>query len=458
MDKTDIQHLYNRAGFGIGPDRLAAIASTRRKKIVEALFVDSKIPRPLKIPTPEIDKHLATKPMDRKSKTFRELVKKSRRKHVIFNRAWVDRMAGTQQDLRERMTLFWANHFVMRSNNIIFSQQFNNTLRTNALGNFKDFVLAIAKEPGMLDYLNNQQNKKGAPNENFARELMELFTLGVGNYSETDIKEAARAFTGWRHDAQGKFRKAQRQHDEGEKTFLGNTGNFDGEDIISLILERPACADFIARRVYRHFVNETVNEAHVAAIAKVFFKDYDISNMMRFIFDSDWFYANENVRSKIKSPVDLLVGLMRVVPFTWQKPQQLKYVERLLGQVLLEPPNVAGWAEGRNWIDANTMMVRLKLPSVLLKNGTIAFDVKGEFEDSFEAFNKKNNFNRKLDIGAKWEQFDAKYGKLKGETLVFLLLGDSVSTETKAFLETLEAEGQQDFCIQLMSLPEYQLC
>lgn len=458
MEKAHIHHLYQRAGFGIGPEKLSSLLQLDRSKLVETLFDASHTMVPLTIPTPEIDAHLATRPMDRKSKRFKELVKKSRKKHVVYNRAWVNRMATTEEQLRERMTLFWANHFVMRSRNIVFSQQFNNTLRTHALGNFKDFAVAIAQQPGMLDYLNNQQNKKGAPNENFARELMELFTLGVGNYSETDIKEAARAFTGWRHDPLGNFRIAKKHHDLGEKSFLGSTGNFSGEDIIQLILDQPACAHFIATKVYCHFVNDIANEEHVAAIAKVFSKDYDISTMMRFIFNSDWFYAAENIGSKIKSPVDLLVGLMRVVPFSWEKPQQLKYIERLLGQVLLEPPNVAGWPEGRSWIDANTMMVRLKLPSVLLKNGEIAFDVKGEFEDSFEAFSKKNNFSRKLTIATKWEAFEAQYGHLTDGELAFYLLGGTVSAGTKKFLETLELENKQDFCIQLMSLPEYQLC
>ncbi len=458
MEKAHILHLYQRAGFGIGPKTFSNIQGLNRSKIVEGLFEDSGKIAPLTIPTPEIDEHLATKPMDRKSKRFKELVKKSRKKHVVYNRAWVNRMAQTQEVLRERMTLFWANHFVMRSRNIVFSQHYNNTLRTHALGNFKDFVVAVAQEPGMLDYLNNQQSKKGAPNENFARELMELFTLGVGRYTETDIKEAARAFTGWRHDPLGNFKFAKKRHDAGEKTFLGTKGNFSGEDIIALILKQPACAQFIAGKVYRHFVNDKVDEARVAAIAKVFSKNYDISAMMRFIFMSDWFYDAENMMSKIKSPIDLLVGLMRVVPFNWEKPQQLKYIERLLGQVLLEPPNVAGWPEGRSWIDANTMMVRLKLPSVLLKNGEIAFDVKGEFEDSFEAFSKKNNFSRKLNIATNWEAFEAQYGHLTDEELAFYLLGGAVRSGTKRFLQTLELENKQDFCIQLMSLPEYQLC
>ncbi len=459
MEKAHIQHLYRRAGFDILPKELEILSGKDRKSVVAQLFESSKKMVPLTVPTPKIDAYLdSNTQIDRKSKAFKELIRTSRQKHVVFNRAWVNRMATTGQGLRERMTLFWANHFVVRSNNILFSQQFNNTLRTHALGNFKEFVIAVAKEPAMLDYLNNQQNRKGAPNENFARELMELFTLGVGHYTEMDIKEAARAFTGWRHDSRGTFKLTNRIHDDGEKSFLGKTGLWNGEDIVRIILEQPACAHFIAEKIYRHFVNEETNSNHIEELAIVFRKEYQIADVMKYLFMADWFYDPKHMGHKIKSPVDLLVGLMKTVPFTWDKAKELKYIERLLGQVLLEPPNVAGWAEGRSWIDANTLMIRLKLPSVLLNDGEIAFDVKGEFEDSFEAFDQKNNFRRKLAITKNWNRFKANYGALTYDVLVFYILGASVSKETNHFLKTLEKEDQRNFCIQLMSLPEYQLC
>ncbi|QLG44254.1 DUF1800 domain-containing protein [Costertonia aggregata] len=458
MKKSHIQHLYNRAGFGILPNTINGLSGLSKARVVKALFDSSKKIDELKIATPEIDAYIAGLPEKKDPRVFRKLVKDSRRKLVLYNGMWIKRMAETKQDLRERMVLFWSNHFVVRTRNILFAQKFNNTLRKHALGDFREFVIAISKEPAMLDYLNNQQNRKNSPNENFARELMELFTLGEGNYSEKDIKESARAFTGWSHNFKGDYVLRKRQHDFGEKEFMGKTGNFDGGDIIQIILEQPQCAEFICKKIYLHFVNDTMYEPHIKELAKVFRKQYDITAVMEYIFLSDWFYEKKNIGNKIKSPADFLVGLQKTIPFTLEKPNQLIYVERLLGQVLLEPPNVAGWAEGRNWIDANTMMVRLKLPSVLYKDGTIAFDVKGEFEDDFEEFNKKNNLSRRLPATKKWSVFNENYGFLSYRDLASYILNGVMNEGTKTFLETLEKTSKQEFCIQLMSLPEYQLC
>ncbi|QCW99218.1 DUF1800 domain-containing protein [Aggregatimonas sangjinii] len=458
MEKAQIQHLYKRAGFGILPSQLDVLDGKSKKAIVKDLFKVSKTINELTVPTPELDAYIAKTKGKIDKKDIRDLLRRSRSKHLELNQDWLQRMASAKECLRERMTFFWSNHFVVRSNNILYSQRFHNTLRSHALGNFKSLLIAISKEPAMLDYLNNQQNRKNRPNENFARELMELFTLGEGNYSEADIRQAARSFTGWHHDRMGTFKLLKKQHDYDEKTVFGKKGNFEGEDIIQLILDKPECAEFISRKIYAHFVNDRIDEGHVAEMATLFRKNYELSDLMAFVFASDWFYNSENIGGKIKSPVDFLTGLMQVVPFTMNKPKQLKYVERLLGQVLFEPPNVAGWAEGRSWIDANTMMVRLKLPSVLLKDGSIAFDVKGEFEDSFAAFNAKSNFKRKLDITKQWSVFDRNYGNLSFAELTLQLLGERLSPASTAFLESLEKNNKQDFCIQLMSLPEYQLC
>lgn len=457
MEKAHIQHLYRRGGFGILPKELKKLSSLDKKEVVQNLFNTSDTIEELKIATPEIDAYIAGLPEGKDLEKYRELIKISRQKIIRYNSMWIDRMAKSEGALRERMVLFWANHFVVRSKNILHAQQFNNTLRENALGNFREFVIAIAKEPAMLQYLNNQQNSKGSPNENFARELMELFTLGEGHYSEKDIKEAARAFTGWSHNFKGDFILRKRKHDYDEKTFMGKTGNFDGENIIDIILEQSQCAQFICEKIYAHFVNDTLNNSHVNEIAHVFRKNYSITEVMEYIFLSDWFYALENIGNKIKSPVDLLVGLQRMVPFTLEKPKQLIYIERLLGQVLLDPPNVAGWAEGRNWIDTNTMMVRLKLPSVLYRDGTISFDIKGEFEDDFKEFNKKNNLSRRLPAKKDWKFFEDNFGTLGYEELSSYVLSGIMNEGTKTFLKSLERIDKQEYCIQLMSLPEYQL-
>ncbi len=459
MQKKHILHLYQRAGFGLTASEFSRLKE-KEIDVVDALFEASVSSEKLKVNTSEIDAFLAkySKIEDGVKKVYAELIKQSIKKTIDFNNIWLERMATTSAVFRERITLFWATHFVVRSRNIIFYQNFNNTLREHSLGNFRDLLLAISKEAAMLDYLNNQQNKKGSPNENFARELMELFTLGEGNlYDETDIKESARAFTGWGHNFKGDFEMRKRIHDEGQKTFLGKTGNFDGEDVIDIILLQPECALFIAAKLYKCFVNDTVNEAHVAEMAKVFYKDYDITKLMKFVFTADWFYEQENIGSKIKSPTELIVGIKKIVPFSINIPRQLVYLQKLLGQVLIEPVNVAGWPEGKNWIDVNTMMVRMKLPSVLLKNGTIAFDIRGEFEDDFEEFNKKSNLNRKIDVTTNWNQFDEDIEKLSYQEITNLLLRCALNEGTKTFLKSLEQTDKQEYCIQLMSLPEYQL-
>ena len=166
-------------------------------------------------------------------------------------------MINSEAQLREKMSLFWHGHFACRVMNIYFQQQLLDIIRENALGNFGDLLHEVSKSPAMLSFLNNQQNKKQHPNENFAREVMELFTMGRGNYTEEDVKEGARAFTGWGFNLQGEFVYRPFQHDNGKKTFLGKTGNFDGDDIIDILLEQKQTAKFISQKIYKYFVNDT---------------------------------------------------------------------------------------------------------------------------------------------------------------------------------------------------------
>ncbi|RYD68844.1 MAG: DUF1800 domain-containing protein, partial [Sphingobacteriales bacterium] len=284
--------------------------------------------------------------------------------------------------LREKMTLFWHGHFACRSNNPMYAQQLNNIQRQHGLGSFRTLLIEVSKSPAMLQYLNNQQNKKGKPNENFARELMELFTLGRGNYTENDIKESARAFTGWTYDKDGTFFFRKNQHDDGTKTFFGKIGNFEGENIIDIILDKPETATFISRKIYKFFVNDTPNEEHVKELANHFYNaKYDISEMMRKLFTADWFYSPENVGTKIKSPSEFLIGLSREFFVTYNKPQVLIQLQSSLGQYLFNPPNVAGWPGGQNWIDSSSLMLRMRIPSLVLNDGEIDFSGKADPED-----------------------------------------------------------------------------
>ncbi|WP_262489507.1 DUF1800 domain-containing protein [Jejuia pallidilutea] len=174
------------------------------------------------------------------------------------------------------------------------------------------------------------------------------------------------------------------------KPFFGKTGNFTGEDIIDIILEQKQCATYICGKIYSYFVNDSVNKNHVLAMADVFYKDYSIENVMKFMLMSDWFYDEENLGNKIKSPIEFLVGIKTLVPTNFKKPKQLIYMQRLLGQTLLDPPNVAGWKGGRNWIDSNTIVLRLKLPSLLLNSAYIS-NVKNGNEDVMVTTKKSNS-------------------------------------------------------------------
>lgn len=357
------------------------------------------------------------------------------------------------------MTLFWANVFVCRDSDIFHIQNYNNTLRENALGDFRAFVKAVAREPSMSKYLNNKQNVKKRPNENFARELMELFTLGIGNYTEQDIKESARAFTGWSFRKNGDFNLRKKQHDFGGKTFFGKTGNFNGDDIIDIILEQKQCARFICTKIYTYFINPVIDENRLEEITEIFYKDYNISNLMKYIFKSKWFYKDENIGVKIKSPIELLVGIQKIVPVTFQRKKQLNYLQKMMGQTLLYPENVAGWKGDKSWIDSNTLMFRMKLPSLILNNTIINLEEKGEFEDTFEKYYKNTkNRTKFLKTIKNWDAFNERYRNLKPKELKDLLILSKIDKDTELFLNNLEVKSNKDFCVQLMSIPEYQLC
>ena len=458
MNVKNIQHLYWRAGFGINPNGLSLLANKSKTEIVEEIFNASSSFSPLTITTPEIDAAINAMKKPSKSK-LKELIKKSNQKSLEYNITWFKRLISPNELLREKMTLFWANHFVCEDKNIVHIQQYNNTLRKNALGDFGDFVKAISKEASMIKYLNNKQNRKAKPNENFARELLELFTIGNGNYSEKDIKEAARAFTGWNHTVKGEFVFRKFQHDFDNKEFLGTAGNFDGDDIINVILKEKQCARFICTKIYKYFVNDNPDIVHVEAMADVFYKDYNIEELMRFVFLSDWFYDPKNIGTKIKSPIELLVGINKVVPVTFTNYKDFLRVQRLLGQVLLRPPNVAGWKGGKTWIDSNTLMIRLKLPSVLLNNAIIALEEKGDLKESYqEYYDRMNHRKKKLEVKADWFSFEKLYKDNTIHDLKDNLILCKLTKGTEQLLKKLQLESKRDYCIQLMSLPEYQLC
>lgn len=292
---------------------------------------------------------------------------------------WGERMLTTERPLEEKMTLFWHGHFAtgntkVRDTRMVYQQ--NEMLRTHANGSFKDLLVGILKDPAMLVYLDNGENIKGHPNENFGRELLELFTLGVGNYTEQDIREGSRAFTGWTNDVL-EFKFDGEQHDFDQKTFLGRTGAFDGDDIIAIILNQPAAAEFIGEKIYRFFVREEIDASVRAALAGTF-RDaaYDVKPLLTQIFLSRDFYSPASYATQVKSPVHLIVSTYRKLGL--RELPTIPDFNRLtagLGQTLFNPPNVAGWAGGRTWVT----------PATLLQRGNLFRDVLYPDTDGFWA-------------------------------------------------------------------------
>jgi uncharacterized protein (DUF1800 family) len=295
-----------------------------------------------------------------------------------LKRWWVWEMLTTQNPLAERMTLFWHNHFATSQQKVVRSLAMWNQhqlLRKEALGNFKQLLHGIVRDSAMLVYLDNANSRKEAPNENLARELFELFTLGESStskaYSEADIKEAARALTGYSIEpVTGAFVFRPRIHDIGSKTIFGRTGNIDGDQLIDLILDQPRSAQHIASKLWLEFVSPTPNPAMVAKAAEGFRRSgYDIAVLLKSLLTTDEFWAASNRASLIKSPIELLVGVARQFQFAISQPDVLINRAGLLGQNLLMPPNVKGWPGGKQWINATTLLERKRTTEQIFSIG-----------------------------------------------------------------------------------------
>ena len=275
---------------------------------------------------------------------------------------WANRMIASPRPLEEKLTLFWHGHFATGQNKVrdyrMMLQQ-NRMLRANASGTLRDLLVGILKDPGMLVYLDNGENVKSHPNENFGRELLELFSMGVGNYSERDVREAARAFTGWTNDVLT-YKFDTEQHDFGEKTFLGRTGPLNGEDIIDTILAQPVTGEYVAGKLYRYFVRDEISSDVKADLGRSFrASGYQIKPLMRRMLLSKDFYSTPSVATQIKSPVHLVVSTYKKMGL--REIPTIPDFGRMtggLGQTLFEPPNVAGWAGGRTWITPATLLQR----------------------------------------------------------------------------------------------------
>jgi uncharacterized protein (DUF1800 family) len=282
---------------------------------------------------------------------------------------WANRMLTTKRPLEEKMALFWHGHFATSEDKVRDYRKMLKQLQlfeTKGLGDFRELLVAVAQDPAMLAFLDAGVNVKGAPNENFAREIMELFTMGVGNYTEPDIREGARAFTGWNFKGTT-FLVNDERHDATEKKFLGQSGNFDGVQAIDIILKQPVTAEFVAAKIYRFFVREDVSPELRRKLGDVLrTNNYKIAPLLETIFLSRDFYSSATCGNHIKSPVELLISTYKklglsVVPGV----PDFRDTTAALGQILFWPPTVAGWAQGRSWIT----------PGLLIERGNFARDV-----------------------------------------------------------------------------------
>jgi uncharacterized protein (DUF1800 family) len=451
------KHLLWRAGFGPGINQLEDLHKKDIKSLLNDLFREETFLY-VNYDTPDIaetgDYMMNDQTPAEKKKEMQRI---SRLQNEELNLNFLDKMVNSKEQMREKMAFFWHGHFASRVVNPKFNRQILNVIRKNALGNFKDLLFEVSQAPAMLNFLNNQQNKKDHPNENFAREVMELFTMGRGNYTEKDIREGARAFTGWGSDKEGNFKERKNLHDEGSKTFLGKTGNFTGTDVLNIILEQKATAKFITTKIYKFFVNENVDENVVKSLSESFYQSgYDIKKLMMDIFSSSWFYDKKNIGSRIKSPIELMAGIMRSLPMTIQNPENLIVYQKLLGQMLLYPPNVSGWPNGKSWIDSSTLMLRLQIPQIW--SGLRPLDYRPKEDDDLD-MGLKNNTNsltksfKNPNITIDWSRVEKIFN---GKNVEDYLIQSSKSLDMNS-VKNFSDNSVKMNVINLMSTPEYQL-
>lgn len=464
ISQANTRHLLNRAGFGPSIHDWGKWKDLNKEEAVSRLFKLSSKASPIGNLEAPFNRG-ARRMMDEEAK--KQFIEQNQENIKKLNFQWISQMAADQAQLREKMTFFWHDHFACRVPRAYVIQKQNNTLRKYALGKFGALLLAITQDPGMLLFLNNQQNRKSHPNENFARELLELFTLGRGHYSEQDIKEAARAFTGWATDRQGNFIFRRRMHDFGSKTFMGKTGNFDGEDIIQIVLENPRTARFITEKLYYFLVGPNPPEEILDSWSRKFYEsDYNISVLLNTIFRSEHFYANEQRGSLIKSPVEYLISIIRLLGVSFDQPEAPIFVQRVLGQTLFLPPSVDGWPSGKAWIDSSSLITRLQFPKALIYSTELRVNARADFAGN-EDLIKNRALSKRIQASIDWSTIQKAISKkseaeaineLKSYFLSVPLryIGDK---ELHQFTKAPSDEARmKKFCARIICTPEFQMC
>jgi uncharacterized protein (DUF1800 family) len=349
-------HLLRRTIFGPTPSEIDSAVRSSPDTVVDQLLTEQRLPDP---PDSWVREDPFPRPDSAQRKIERERVDETRR-------WWMTLIANQGLSITEKMVLFWHDHFAtqaidVRKPQLLFKQ--NTTFRQSAFGNFKGLVLSMNTDPAMLYYLDGRLNRVGKPNENYGRELMELFTMGVGNYTEADVGEAARALTGWTVDGR-LSRLIDSRRDHGQKTFLGQTGNWNDLGITNIIFDQPVTAKFICRKLYQEFVYRFPDEVIVGQLAQILRENnYELKPVLETLLLSAHFFDDTTIGSKIKSPVELTAGTARSLGLKVGNDDNLTaefLVDQAdeLGQKLLDPPNVAGWQGYRSWISTNTLPKR----------------------------------------------------------------------------------------------------
>lgn len=476
------RHLINRAGFGTTPGGLVQWHDMGLDKAVAQLVDYNAIPLGELEPAdldPDIVRPLTTEERrqsviarrDKDQKTLDKFRRmrvaanfEDRRMHASLQRWWVERMAKTPRPTEERLTMLWHGHFATRHRDVrdaFLMQQQNAMFREHANGSFADLASGIVHDPAMIKFLNNDRNRKGRPNENLSRELMELFTLGEGQYTEDDIKAGARALTGY-HVRDNDFLYNERQHDTGDKTILGKAAAFNGTNFVKLLLAHEACSRFISLKLYRHFVSDVSDDWDlldsdtrevVEGLAKLLRKEnYELKPVLTQLFKSRHFYDAGIVGKKIKSPVQVVVGTIHQTKAPLRDDRAIALALRGMGQQLFEPPSVAGWEGGKAWINTSTLFMRQNTCAYLLTGTTPG-----------KQFKKSEVDYHPMPL---LEGLEDKSAKTVVDTLCDTMLGHHVGQDRREplvrFMEARDKGVTPDALIALLllitAMPEYQLC
>jgi hypothetical protein len=479
FDEVKAAHLLNRAGFGGTPEEIERVQKLGPERAVEWLLDfpdapaeeqddDNNSPDLSSIAGSPSDfrqyyRQLRGKSPDEKKQLQQQFAQANRQAVETTTQWWLNRLAFGKYPMQEKLTFFWHGHFTTSAKDeraALLMWKQNELLRQNAGGNFETFVRSISRDPAMLDYLNNNENRKAHPNENYARELMELFTLGIGNYTEDDVKQAARAFTGWGHDGTD-FVYRVNQHDEGTKTFLGSSGTFDGDDVITLILQHPACPRFISGEIFKLFAYDNIDPGLSIALAQILYTNhYQLRPLYRTILTSKAFYSPQSVGVQIKSPVQLVVGTIRMLGLQMPPTQALASALNQMGELPFMPPNVRGWPGGRMWINTSTLFIRYNT-GVWLAGGEVP---------ALERLDRKGDSRGPLpDRLARPTDFDPAAADANGaadavvDAWLKRLIQRPIDTDKRQVLVNVLADGVNTDSVRkvvqlIVSMPEYQLC